>query len=162
MESYIVKKLTAGTVFYKVPGENKERTWKGDNARLRIPFQELEDCMFDGAIRRLFAEGNLYIEDKECRIKLGLEAEDPTLENDIPLVLDASELEKILYTDSVPTFKKKMEKLGGGSLEVLFSIAINSKKQLPVAKSDYLRKKYFIDVDMIQRQKREDTVEKEV
>ena len=104
MENYIVKKLTAGTVFYKVPGEKKERTWKGDKPEF---LSKREDCMFDGAIRRLFAEGNLYIEDKECRIKLGLEAEDPTLENDIPLVLDASELEKILYTDSVPTFKKE-------------------------------------------------------
>lgn len=152
MESYIVKKLVEGAVFYKVPGENKERTWKGDNSRLRIPFQELEDCMYDGAIRELFENGYLYVEDKDCRIALGLELEDDSLSNESRLVLEKDKLEKLLYEDSFEDFKSKVSKLGRGSLEVFISLAVNSPKQIAFEKSEYIRKTFHVDVVMIQRQ----------
>lgn len=161
MEHYVVKKLIKGTVFYKVPGENRERTWKGDDARLKIPFTELEVCVYDPDVKKLFEKGYLYIEDKDCRIALGLEDADETTNANNKLVYDKNKIVPLLYDDSFLAFKKKVENLADGSLEIMIQTAIESGKQLSFEKSDYIRKKFHVDVEAIQRAKREEQTTKE-
>jgi len=157
MESnYVVKKLVGGTVFYQVPGEMKERTWKGDDARQVVPFVELEKCVYDPSTKSLFERGFLYIEDKKCRIALGLEAEDPTVINETKLIYTKEQMSPLLYEVNFEEFKRTVERLAEGSLELMFQAAINGQKQLATNKSDYLRKKFHIDVEKIQREKRDE------
>lgn len=156
MENYIVKKLVSGTVGYVVPGETRTRMWKNADARQRVPFDELEKCAFDADARRLFERGYLFIEDKDCRIKLGYEDEDPTLNVDNKLILDSAQINTLLYIESFEAFKKKVEKLAEGSIELLIETAITTSKQLTVEKSDFIRRKYHVDVDKIHRDKRDE------
>lgn len=152
MEHYFVKKLVGGTVFYFVPGTTRQRSWVGKDARLKIPFDELEQCAYDPAVRTLFERGYLFIEDKECRVMLDLESG----ENENKLVYQDSQLEQLLYTDSFEAFKVKIDKLAEGSLENMIRMAIESNKQLTFDKSDFIRKNYHVDVEAIQRARRED------
>lgn len=160
MSNYLVSKMVKGVVFYKVPNENRERVWKGENAKLRIPFQELEDCMYDAAIRTLFEEGYLWVEDQEARVLLGLENPEQTeTDSAMKLIFDAAALQALLYNNAYAVFETKMDRIADASLENLFDIAINSGQQLSHEKSDYIRKKYHVDIDMIQRNKREEKEE---
>lgn len=157
MEHYYVKKLIGGTVFYFVPGTTRQRSWRGKNARLKIPFDELEQCVYDPEVRELFERGYLFIEDKECRVMLDLESG----ENENKLVYEEPQIKQLLYVDSFEAFKAKLEKLAEGSLEIMLQTAIQSGKQLTFEKSDFLRNKFHIDIEAIQRAKREEANNKE-
>jgi hypothetical protein len=154
--SYIVRQMVNGIVFYVIPGEVRERTWPKKDSRHRVPFEELEKCVFDPRTKSLFERGFLFIEDKDCRIQLGLEQPDPTLVNENKLILEKDDIVALLYDNDFKVFKDKVEKLAEGSIEILLETAVNSNKQLSIDKSEYIREKYHIDIVMIQRQRRED------
>lgn len=155
-KNYVVRKLVSGIVVYQIPGESRERKWKGKDARIRIPFEELEKCVYDGDVRKLFERGYLFIEDKECRVALELEEPDPTISNNAKLILTPDKVNLLLYEDDFKDFKSKTESLSDGSLELLLEIAIGGEKQISVDKSDYIRRNFHIDIEKLQRDKRDE------
>jgi len=161
MENYVVRKMVSGIVFYRVPGETRERVWKGENARQKVPFDELEKCIYDPDTKNLFDRGYLYIEDKNCRIKLELEEEDPEMYNEKKIVLDKNQILGLLYVTEFTEFVEKMKNMSDGTLEILIETTINTPKQLTIEKSDYIRKNYHVDVEKIQREKRDEKTSKE-
>lgn len=155
MESnYYVKKLVNWGVSYTVPGESRVRKWKGVNARIRIPFDELEKCIFDEDVRTLFESGFLYVEDKEARIQFGLESGDDE-SNDTKLVLDKEKINDLLYKDDVETFEKRMKNLASATEELVLQVALASELPLNYQKSDYIRRNYKLDIEKIQRDRRD-------
>ena len=75
-------------------------------------------------------------------------------ENENKLVYEEPQIKQLLYVDSFEAFKAKLEKLAEGSLEIMLQTAIQSGKQLTFEKSDFLRNKFHIDIEAIQRAKR--------
>jgi len=155
MESYFVKKLSNGTVSYRAPGKLNARRWKGKEARLKIPYEELEEAVNDPAIRTLFDKGHLYVEEKDVRVRLGLEMDDGST-TESSLVLTAAELEKMLYEDDFVSFKEKFQKLARETKENLIDLAISSSKHAGYEKYDLIRKTFFVDVERLQRERREE------
>ncbi len=156
MDYYFVKKLVSGIVTYNAPGKMVARVWKGPDARQRIPFDELEECVYDPAIRTLFDRGYLIIEDKDIRVKLGMEEEDSEVNNNNQLILTRDQIKHTLYEDSMAAFQKKCDQLAPGSKELLIEIALNDEKQASVDKYDYIRKNYFVDVEGLRKQMRDE------
>jgi len=156
MESFVVRKLASGIVSYRIPGKLIARKWKGDNARVKVPYEELEDCVFDPNIRTLFEKGYLYIEDKEARVRLQLEEPDPSIQSETKLVLTKEQINDLLYKDTFYNFKKKVEKLADETKELLIEVAIQGAKHAGVEKYDYIRKNFYVDVEKIQRERREE------
>ncbi len=149
-KAYMVKKLAPGGVSYRIPGKLVARKWIGKDARLRVPYEELEECIFDPSINTLFTKGYLYIEDKEARVALGLEESDT-------LILDEEGVTKVLFDDDIETFKEKLERMAEETQEILVQVAVsNMEKHAGYEKYDIIRKKYKVDVEAIHRRARED------
>lgn len=159
MEMFVVKNLVGGIVVIKVPNENRIFELKGLDSRVKINYDDLEKMVYDADSRRIFETGLAWIEDKDCRIRLGLEEEDGTA-NFEKLILDKKQIISLLYAESFKTFKEKLDQLSEGSKELLISVAIENPKQLDYEKSDIIRKKFLIDVEGIKRMKREEEAEK--
>jgi hypothetical protein len=49
-----------------------------------------------------------------------------------------------------------MKNMSDGTLEILIETAISTPKQLTIEKSDFIRKNYHVDVEKIQREKRDE------
>ena len=159
MEMFVVKSLVGGKVVAKVPNENRTFRWKGIDSRVKISFDDLEKMVYDSDAKRLFEKGLLFIEDKACRIQLGLEEDDGT-SNLEKLVYDKKQIITLLFADSFKTFKEKVEQLSEGSKELMVQVAIDNPKQLDYDKSDFIRKTLSIDIENIRRMKREEAAEK--
>ena len=159
MELFVVKSLVGGIVIAKVPNENRTFKWKGIDARVKINYEDLEKIVYDADARRLFEKGLIWIEDKDCRVKLGLE-EDDGMSNLEKLVYDKKQIMALLYADTFKVFKDKVAQLSDGSKELMIQVAIDTPKQLDYDKSDFIRNTFSIDVENIRRMKREEAAEK--
>lgn len=160
-KNYFVTNLIGGTVFYIVPGETRERTWKGKDSKQRVPFEELENCVYDPEVKALFERGYLYIDDKSCRIELGLESGDPEVQTGLKTILTQKELESLLYTKAYKEFESQLANLADGSIELLIQLAVSSTKQISIDKSDYIRKNFHVDLETLHRARREEEKAKE-
>lgn len=159
MELVVVKSLVGGIVVAKVPNENRIFEWKGQDSRVKVSFDDLEKMIYDADTRRIFETGLLWVDDKSVRIRLGLEEEDGT-SNLEKLIYDKKQTLALLYADSFKTFKEKVDNLSDGSKELMIQVAIETPKHLDVDKSDFIRKTFSVDVEKIQRMKREEAAEK--
>lgn len=153
MDNVFVTKLVNGGISYKIPGKNGFRTWKGENSKLRIKYEELEECVFDPSIKKLFIEGYLFIEDKDTRIALGLEAAEG--ENlGLSVVLNKTEVIELLYKKSFEEFVEIFNTLGTATKELILDVAINTKATTDVEKYDFLQKTFQVDIEAIRKAKR--------
>ena len=159
MELFVVKSLVGGIVVAKIPNENRIFEWKGEGARVKVNYDDLEKLIYDADSRRIFETGLLWVDDKDCRIKLGLEESDGT-SNFEKLIYDKKQILVLLYADTFKAFKEKVSKFSEGSKELLVQIAIETPKSLDVDKSDFIRKTFSVDVEKIQRMRREEAAEK--
>ncbi len=149
-KAYMVRKLAPGGVSYRIPGKLVARKWVGKDARLRVPYEELEECIYDPSINSLFTKGYLFIESKEARVALGLEESEA-------LVLDEEGVAKVLFEDDLDTFKEKIDRMAEQTQELLVQVAIaNLDKHAGYEKYDIIRKKYKVDIEAIHRRARED------
>lgn len=159
MEMFVVRSLIGGKVVAKVPNENKIFRWKGIDSRVKIDYEDLEKMAYDSDARKLFEKGLIFVEDKACRIRLGLEEDDGT-SNLEKLVYDKKQIITLLFADSFKDFKDKVSKLSDGSKELMVQVAIENPKQLDYDKSDFIRNTFSIDIESVKRMKREEAAEK--
>lgn len=158
MELFSVKNIIGGIVVAKVPNENRIFQWKGYDSIVKVNFEDLERMIYDADTRRIFDTGLLWIEDKACRIRLGLEEEDGTT-NFSSLIYDKKQIISLLFADSFKVFQEKVVQLSDGSKELMIQVALDNPKPLDIEKSDYIRKNYFVDIEAIRRERREAAIE---
>lgn len=150
---FFVTKLVAGGVSYKIPGKNGFRTWKGDNAKVKVDYEELEECSYDANIRKLFTDGYLRIDDKSIRVELGFEADEgESIDNSISL--SRAEVIKLLYNGSTQEFIETFEKLASATKDLVLDVAINTVATTDVQKYDFLQKVFKVDVEALRKSKR--------
>jgi hypothetical protein len=118
-----VKSLVSSRVVLSVPDLRLKREWEKKGAVKTIPFDQLEEAMYDPGVEFLFKEGALGIDDMEVKIALGLEDEGVVEPTNI-IVLDDNQRERYLKNMPMPEFRQEVKKLPHEQLVELAYYAI--------------------------------------
>ena len=106
-----------------MPDLRLKREWEKKGAVKTIPFDQLEEAMYDPGVEFLFKEGALGIDDMEVKIALGLEDEGVVEPTNI-IVLDDNQRERYLKNMPMPEFRQEVKKLPHEQLVELAYYAI--------------------------------------
>ena len=118
-----VKSLVSSRVVLSIPDLRLKREWERKGAVRTIPFDQLEEAMYDPGVEFLFREGVLGIDDMEVKIALGLEEEGTTEPTNI-IALDDNQSERYLRNMPMPEFRQEVKKLPHEQLVELAYYAI--------------------------------------
>ena len=100
----IVTNMINGNISIKKPHLGLNRQWQRFGQKMRIPFDILEEALWDEGVRNLFSTGYLYIENLQDKIDLGLEPEG--VKEPVNIInLDAKKMEEMWKTLPIDVFK---------------------------------------------------------
>ena len=139
-----VKSLISSRVLISVPEIRLKRAWEKKGAVKTIPFEQLEEAMYEPGVEALFREGALGIDDMEVKIALGLE-EEGTKEPTNIIALDDAQRERYLKNMPMVDFRQKVKELPQEQLIELANYAIE-KEIADFDKSELLLKLTDIDI----------------
>lgn len=121
-----VKCMVNSTVVIKRPEFNVNRKWVKKNQIQAIPFETLEQILWEPGVRRMFESGVLYIEDLKTKQRLGLEPEDVDYPENI-IVLDDSDM-KVYWEDCpLDLFKRNVSHLTTAQIDNLIAYAVDTE-----------------------------------
>jgi hypothetical protein len=118
-----VKSLVSSRVVISIPDMRLRRIWEKKGAVKVIPFEQLEEAMYNPGVEALFKEGVLGIDDMEVKVKLGLEPEGAVEPVNI-IVLDDKQRERYLKVLPMHEFRQKMKELPKEQIMELANYAI--------------------------------------
>lgn len=149
----MIENLSPSRVVIDVPDLRFERIWENKGVKKPIPFDTLEEIIYNDGVRQLFETGVLYIESLEVKKLLGLEPEDATEPVNI-IPLDEKKQKEIL---SLPfeDFKQKLSELRAEQVLGLTDFCIINK-QIDLDKAAYLKDITGIDIQEAIRLRREE------
>jgi hypothetical protein len=139
-----VKSLISSRVLISIPELRLRRVWEKKGAVKTIPFEQLEEAMYEPGVEALFREGALGIDDMEVKIALGLEPEGATAPTNL-IVLDDAQRERYLKNMPMVDFRQKVKELPQEQLIELANYAIE-KEIADFDKSELLLKLTDIDI----------------
>ena len=118
--------LISSRVNINVPDIRLKRIWEKKGAVKIIPFEQLEEAMYNPGVEALFREGILGIDDLEIKKKLGLEPEDAEEPVNI-IVLDDQQRKRYLTVMPTGEFKAKIKELPMEQIRELAQYAIDNE-----------------------------------
>ena len=121
-----VVNLISSRVNINVPDIRLNRVWEKKGAVKVIPFEQLEEALYNPGVEALFREGILGIDDLEVKKKLGLEPEDATEPVNI-IVLDDDQRKRYLTVMPTVEFKSKLQELPLEQVRELAQYAIENE-----------------------------------
>lgn len=121
-----VKSLVSSRVLLSVPDLRLKRAWERKGTVRTIPFDQLEEAMYNPGVESLFREGVLGIDDMEVKIALGLEEEGTTEPTNI-ITLDDNQRERYMKNMPMPEFRQEVKKLPHEQLVELAYYAIENE-----------------------------------
>lgn len=121
-----VKNLVSSIVSINVPDARLKRVWEKKGAIKTIPFEQLEEAMYDPGVEALFSSGTLGIDDMETKQKLGLEPEDAKEPVNI-IILDDQQRKRYLTVMPLSEFKVEVKKLPIEQIKELAQFAIENE-----------------------------------
>ena len=139
-----VKSLISSRVLLSVPELRLKREWEKKGAVKTIPFEQLEEAMYDPGVESLFTEGALGIDDMEVKIALGLE-EEGTVEPTKTIGLDDAQRQRYLKNMPMPEFRAEVVKLPREQMIELANYAIEHE-MADFDKAELLLKLTDIDI----------------
>ena len=125
-EKVKVKSLVSNRVFLSVPDMRLSRTWEKKGTVRTIPYEQLEEAMYDPGVEALFRDGILGIDDMETKIRLGLEPEGATEPVNI-ITLDDAQVRRYLTVLPIYEFKEKIRELPYDQVIELANYAITNE-----------------------------------
>lgn len=137
IRTVVVQNMIQGNVSIKRPEFGLNKVWSGFGQSMRVPFESLEQGLWDPAIRNMFSSGILYIENLQDKIDLGLEPADVSEPVNI-ILLDAKKMETLLKSTPLPVFKKEVSELTKLQVDNLIAYAIEHKI-IDIEKSKFLK-----------------------
>ena len=140
-----VQNMVNKTIVIRKPEYNLNRRWTQKNQIIPIPFDALEQALWNEGIRTLFDRGMLYIPDMQDKIDLDLEPADATEPQNI-IVLTDKQIENLLNNVPFVAFKKELEELSSTQIREIANYAI-IHEIANVEKVNYL--KSLTDVDIL-------------
>ena len=121
-----VVNLISSRVNIDLPDMRLSRVWEKKGAIKTIPFDQLEEALYNPGVEALFTEGVLGIEDLDTKKKLGLEPEDATEPVNI-IVLDDTQRKRYLKAMPLYEFKEKIKTLPIEQIRELAQFAIDNE-----------------------------------
>lgn len=121
-KAVIIKSGANAKVVLNVPYLNLRRRWPQKGAIQKIPFELLEQAIYEPGVEYLFKTGILYIEDDKTNIALGLKDEDG--ESNL-IILDNKLTEELLKKSNFNKFKETVEKLSYDQIVELAHSAVD-------------------------------------
>ena len=139
-----VKSLVSSRVVISVPDMRLRRVWEKKGAVKIIPFDQLEEAMYNPGVENLFKEGVLGIDDMEVKVKLGLEPEGAQEPVNI-ITLDDKQRERYLKVLPMHEFRQKIKELPKEQIMELANYAIEHEI-VDFDKSELIFKTIGIDI----------------
>ena len=127
-----VVNLISSRVNISVPESNVRLVWERKGAIRTLPFDKLEELMYNPGVEALFSQGVLGIEDMEVKKEIGLEPEDADEPQNIKILTDA-EMKRYLTVLPANELQTKIKSLKREQIEALVDFAIENEY------SDYSR-----------------------
>ena len=121
-----VVNLISSRVNINIPDVRLSRVWERKGAVRVIPFEQLEEAMYNPGVEALFREGILGIDDLEVKKALGLEPDDVTEPVNI-IVLNDNQRKRYLTVMPTGEFKAKIKELPIEQVRELAQYAIDNE-----------------------------------
>ena len=121
-----VTNLVSRRVNITLPEMRFRRVWETKGAVRTIPFDELEEAMYNPGVEALFTQGILGIESMEVKKALGLEPEDAEEPVNI-ITLNDQQRKRYLTVMPLPEFKEKLKELSADQIRELGQYAIDNE-----------------------------------
>lgn len=90
---------------------NLNRQWPRKGSEAKIPFDVLEEALYDPGVEYMFKTGILYIKDMQDKIDLGLEPPDATTPQNIILMSDEEKKEYMGLRHSPEELREKLKQM---------------------------------------------------
>lgn len=121
-----VKNLISSRVVFSSPDLRFRAVWEKKGAVKAIPFEILEESIYDPGVEALFTEGILGIDDMEVKIALGLEPEDAVEPVNI-IALSEADMKRYLTVMPLFEFRQKVKEIPREQLIEMARYAIANK-----------------------------------
>ena len=139
-----VTNLVSRRVNITLPEMRFRRVWETKGAVRTIPFDELEEAMYNPGVEALFRNGVLGIEDMSVKKELGLEPEDAEEPVNI-ITLNDAQRKRYLTVMPLPEFKENLKKLSIDQVRELAQYAIENEI-MDYDKSEAVLKRAGVDI----------------
>ena len=139
-----IKSNSSSPIHIGLPQSSFSRTWQ-PGATYPIAFELVREMIYDDGAKYFFDQGMLSMENKEARIELGLETEEPIPNFKPKRILNKSQMLKLWKTDSLDTFKEVLNEVNFEQMQALADFAVTNKI-VDFAKAEYFKKYTQIDV----------------
>lgn len=139
-----IENLISSRVILSMPDLRLKRVWEKKGAIKTIPFEQLEEAIYDPGVESLFVDGVLGIADMDVKKKLGLEPEDAEEPVNI-ITLSDNERKEWLVDLSVAEFRSKIKELPREQVIELANYAVDNEIT-NFEKSEILKRAVGIDV----------------
>lgn len=136
-----VKNMIKGTVVINDPNTHFRREWNNKGQVMTIPFEILQDLVYQDGVQSMLNEGILLIDDKQARIDLGLE--DPDIEP-VKTFLTENQMRAALI-GTPEDIAAAIDKLPPAQVEEFVNLAVEGE-YTDMAKVDIIKKKTGKDV----------------
>lgn len=143
-EKVKVVNLISSRVNINLPEVRLKRIWEKRGAVKTIPFDQLEEALYDPGVEALFVEGILGIEDLETKKKLGLEPEDASEPVNI-ITLNEQQRKRYLTVMPLHEFKEQIQKLPMEQVRELAQFAIDNEV-VDFDKAEIIKKMVGVDI----------------
>lgn len=143
-EKVKVVNLISSRVNINIPDIRLHRVWEKKGAVKTVPFDQLQEAIYNSGVEALFTEGILGIEDLEIKKKLGLEPEEATEPVNI-IVLDEAQRKRYLTVMPLNEFKAKIKELPLEQVKELARFAI-SNELIDFEKAEIIKKMTGTDI----------------
>lgn len=137
-EKVKIKNLISSRVNINIPDMRLHRIWEKKGAVKAVPFDQLQEALYDPGVEALFMEGILGIEDLEIKKRLGLEPEDTEVPVNI-ITLDDAQSKRYLTVMPLAEFKNKIKELPLEQIRELAQFAIDNEL-VDFEKSEIIKK----------------------
>lgn len=121
-----VQCMVDAQVVIKKPEFGVNRKWAKRGQTQGIPYDVLEQILWDNGVRHMFDTGILYIEDMEVKKQLGLEPYDAEEPENI-IVLNEEEMKNLWSSATIDDFKREVSRLSRVQVDNLISYAIETE-----------------------------------
>ena len=144
--------MMRGTTILSLPEYHYERTWPNKGAKVLVDREVLMATIYQPGVQRMFTEGNLWIDDKDFRIELGLESpEEAAADGEDALQglikLDDNMLNRIVKLMPVVEVEKTLKQLSEAQRLEVADYAVDHYLDLKMDRIDLLSK--YCDTDII-------------
>ena len=150
----IVKSSVNSTVSVVYPQYGINRRWNAMGQPMQIPFEAVQQCLWENGFNRMIQSGILYIENMQDKIDLGLEPVGATTPTNI-IVFTEKDMEMLLNSIPLDVFKKRVTEAPKMQVDNLIDYAIEHEI-VDMEKIDFLKKLTNRDILKAISSKRED------